>query len=33
LKLKHLTILIVVVCYGTALVGTAAAAYVLWAVP
>jgi fumarate reductase subunit D len=33
LKLKHLTLLIVVVCYGTAIVGTAAAAYLLWTVP
>ncbi|HLC43006.1 MAG TPA: fumarate reductase subunit FrdD [Methylomirabilota bacterium] len=29
LKIKHLTILIVTVCYGTALVGTMAAAYFL----
>lgn len=33
LKLKHLTQLIVVLCYGTALAGTAAAAYILWTAP
>ena len=30
LKLKHLAILIVVVCYGTALAGAVAAGYILW---
>src|SRR5262245_22363351 len=30
LQVKHLTALIVVLCYGTALLGTAAAAYFLW---
>jgi fumarate reductase subunit D len=30
LQLKHLTELIAVLCYGTALLGTAMAAYVLW---
>ena len=30
LKLKHLTVLIVFVCYGTAFVGTAWAGYLLW---
>ena len=30
LKLKHLTPLIVVMCYGTAAVGTVLAAYFLW---
>jgi fumarate reductase subunit D len=30
LQLKHLTALIAVLCYGAALVGTAAAAYTLW---
>lgn len=30
LQLKHLTELIAVLCYGTAVVGTALAAYVLW---
>lgn len=33
LQVKHLTALIVVLCYGTALVGTALAAYTLWRVP
>jgi len=33
LKVKHLTPLIVVMCYGTALVGSAVAAYTLWKVP
>ena len=33
LQVKHLTALIVVLCYGTALVGTALAAYTLWSVP
>ena len=30
LQLKHLTVLIAVLCYGAALVGTAMAAYLLW---
>jgi fumarate reductase subunit D len=30
LQIKHLTLLIVVLCYGTALAGTVAAAYFLW---
>ena len=30
LKLKHLTISIVLFCYGSALLGTAVAAYTLW---
>ena len=30
LQLKHLTELIAVLCYGTALLGSAAAAYLLW---
>lgn len=33
LQIKHLTALIVVLCYGTALAGTAAAAYTLWTLP
>ncbi len=33
LQLKHLTVLIVALCYGTALLGTAVAAYTLWRVP
>ena len=33
LQLKHLTGLIAVLCYGTALLGTAAAVYLLWTVP
>ena len=33
LQLKHLTPLIVVFCYGGALVGTAFCGYLLWAVP
>lgn len=33
LQVKHLTALIVVLCYGTALAGTALAAYALWSVP
>jgi fumarate reductase subunit D len=32
LQLKHLTALIAVLCYGTALLGTAASAYLLWTV-
>jgi fumarate reductase subunit D len=32
LQLKHLTALIAVLCYGTALVGSALAAYLLWTV-
>ncbi len=30
LQLKHLTVLIAVLCYGTALAGTVMAAYTLW---
>jgi fumarate reductase subunit D len=33
LQLKHLTALIAVLCYGTALLGTAMTAYFLWNVP
>jgi fumarate reductase subunit D len=33
LQLKHLTELIAVLCYGTALAGSAIAAYTLWAIP
>lgn len=33
LQLKHLTELIAVLCYGTALAGTAMAAYTLWNIP
>jgi succinate dehydrogenase subunit D len=33
LQLKHLTALIAVLCYGTALLGTVATAYVLWSMP
>ena len=33
LQLKHLTALIVVLCYGAALAGTALAAYTLWRLP
>jgi fumarate reductase subunit D len=33
LQLKHLTALIAVLCYGTALLGTVATAYVLWRMP
>ena len=33
LQIKHLTLLIVVICYGGALVGTCVAAYTLWATP
>ena len=33
LQLKHLTELIAVICYGGALLGTAAAAYTLWSIP
>src|SRR5262245_810161 len=33
LQLKHLTALIVVLCYGTAIVGTAAAAWLVWSIP
>lgn len=33
LQLKHLFGLIAVLCYGTALVGTAIAAYTLWQIP
>jgi fumarate reductase subunit D len=32
LQLKHLTVLIAVLCYGTALAGTAMAAYLLWTI-
>src|SRR5213594_4359959 len=32
LKLKHLTELIAVLCYGSALAGTAMAAYLLWTI-
>lgn len=33
LKIKHLTVLIVALCYGSALVGTVLAAYTLWNIP
>jgi fumarate reductase subunit D len=33
LQVKHLTALIVVFCYGTALAGTVMAAYLLWTIP
>ena len=33
LQLKHLTALIASLCYGTALIGTAMAAYTLWNIP
>lgn len=33
LKLKHLTELIAVLCYGTALAGSIVAAYTLWTIP
>ena len=33
LQLKHLTALIAVLCYGTAILGTATAAYLLWTMP
>jgi len=33
LQLKHLTRLIAVLCYGTALAGTLVAAYALWTLP
>ena len=33
LQIKHLTALIVVFCYGAALIGSAAAAYLLWNIP
>ena len=33
LQIKHLTLLIVTLCYGSALAGTAFAAYVLWRMP
>ena len=33
LQLKHLTALIAVLCYGAAVAGTAATAYLLWRVP
>jgi fumarate reductase subunit D len=33
LQLKHLTTLVAVLCYGTALAGTAMAAYLLWTLP
>jgi succinate dehydrogenase subunit D len=33
LQIKHLTLLIVVICYGSALAGTVAAAYLLWSLP
>ena len=32
LQLKHLTVLIAVLCYGAALLGTATTAYLLWSV-
>ncbi|PYN43913.1 MAG: fumarate reductase subunit D [Candidatus Rokuibacteriota bacterium] len=32
LQLKHLTVLIAVLCYGAALAGTAMAAYLLWGI-
>jgi fumarate reductase subunit D len=32
LKLKHLTALIAVICYGSALVGSVAAGYMLWSI-
>jgi len=33
LQLKHLTTLVAVLCYGTALAGTVMAAYLLWTLP
>ncbi len=33
LQIKHLTLLIVTLCYGSALVGSAMAAYTLWSIP
>jgi succinate dehydrogenase subunit D len=33
LQIKHLTLLIVTLCYGSALAGTALAAYMLWTMP
>ncbi len=33
LQIKHLTLLIVIACYGSALMATAAAAYTLWNIP
>jgi fumarate reductase subunit D len=33
LQLKHLTVLIAVLCYGAALAGTAMTAYLLWTMP
>lgn len=33
LKLKHLTELIAVICYGSALIGSVFAAYTLWSIP
>jgi fumarate reductase subunit D len=33
LQLKHLTMLIAVLCYGAALVGSAMTAYTLWSIP
>ncbi len=33
LQIKHLTLLIVVLCYGSALAGTVVAAYTLWNMP
>jgi fumarate reductase subunit D len=32
LQLKHLTVLIAVLCYGTALLGTALTAWLLWSI-
>lgn len=33
LQIKHLTLLILTMCYGSALVGTVFAAYILWNLP
>jgi fumarate reductase subunit D len=33
LQIKHLTLLIVVTCYGSAVAGTVIAAYLLWSLP
>ncbi len=33
LQLKHLTALVAVLCYGTAVLGTAMTAYLLWSMP
>ena len=33
LQIKHLTLLIVTICYGSALAGTLIAAYLLWSIP